>query len=131
MPVIENPLIYDYDISGGVGLNGDILQVWEQEALINSLKMWISSRRADIIREPERGGYLIDWLTKAMSADNIDAIQMSIRDGLDQDFSPHLQVINLIVTPDVQKRQWRIYMEIYSPELKLQAVLDERIKATI
>ncbi len=131
MPVIENPLIYDYDISGKVGLSGDILQVWEQDALINSLKMWISSRRGGIIREPTRGGYLIDWLTKTMSETNIENLEMSIRDGIDQDFSPHLQIINLIVSPDTKKRQWNIYMEVFSPELKLRAVLDERIKATL
>ena len=131
MPIIENPLIYDHDISGRIGLSGDILQVWEQDALINSLKMWISSRKGDMIHEPRRGGYLIDWLTKSMNETNIENLEMSIRDGLDQDFSPRLQIINLIVSPDTKKRQWNIYMEVFSPELKLRAVLDERIKATL
>lgn len=131
MPITETPLIFDYDISGRVGISGDILQVWEKDALINSLKMWIISRRGDVVREPQRGGYVFDWLLKPMNSVNAEEVEMSIRDGIDQDFTPFLRILNLSVTPINEKRQWRIYMEVYSPDLQLKATLDERIKNTI
>ena len=132
MPVTtETPLIFDYDISGRVGTSGDIVQVWEEDALKNSLKMWIVSRRGDIIREPERGGFIIDWLTKPLNEENAENVEMSIRDGIDQSFAPALKIQNLSVTADPERRQWRIYMEVTSPDLKLQVVLDERIKQKI
>ncbi len=132
MPVaIETPLIFDYDISGNIGLSGGIIQVWEEDALINSLKMWIVSRRTDIVREPGRGGYVIDWLTKAAQEQNIENLEMAIRDGIDQDFSPPLQIINLEVTVNALKRTWNIYMEVFSAQLNLRATLEERIKATV
>ena len=131
MPVSESPLIYDYDLSGRVGIGGDIIQVWEDEALINSLKMWIVSRRGDIIREPGRGGYLIDWLLKPMNEISAEDVEMAIRDGIDQDFDPFLKILYLSVTPNKDQRYWNIYMEVYSPDLHLRATLDEKIKATI
>jgi len=130
MPENTTPLVFDYDISGRVGLGGDILQVWERDALINSLKMWVVSRRGDVIREPGRGGYLVDWLTKTMSDDNVENVEMAIRDGIDQDFDPYLRILHLRVTAENSKRYWRIYMEVFSPDLNLQATLDEKIKVT-
>ena len=130
MPEITTPLVFDYDISGRVGLGGDILQVWEKDALVNSLKMWIVSRRGDIIREPERGGYLIDWLTKTMNEENAENVEMAIRDGIDQDFNPYLKILHLKVTAENSKRYWKIYLEVYSPDLNLQIQLSEKIKVT-
>lgn len=131
MPIIETPLIFDYDISGRIGLSGEIVQVWERDALINSLKMWIISRKGGIVREPGRGGYVFDWLLKPMHEVNAEDVEMSIRDGIDQDYTPYLKILNLKVTPNGAGRYWRIYMEVYSPELNMQATLDEKIKATV
>jgi hypothetical protein len=130
MPVAETPLVFDYDISGRVGVAGDILQVWEKEALVNSLKMWIMSRKGDIIREPNRGGYLIQWLTRPMSEENAENVEMAIRDGIDQDFDPYLKILFLKVTPNYINRYWDIYMEVESPQLNVQTALSARIKGT-
>lgn len=123
------PLIFDYDYLGSTTTNGELKHIWEKEALTQSIKLWIASFKGDSIRNPRRGGYVTQWLMKPMGEVDEDVVEMSIRDGLFQDFKPYLEVLNLSVTPNRENRQWEIYMEVYSPTLKLKTQVSERIKA--
>lgn len=131
MAINEDVLIFDHDLEGTILPNGTIKQLWEKDALTNSLKMWITSRRGDVVREPERGGYLYSWLTKPLREEEIDNIEMAIRNGIEQDFQPFLRIIALQVTPNYEGRYWEIYLETYSPYLALRSTVNEKIKATI
>lgn len=126
--ITDYPIVYDVSLDGKVKKNGEISQVWNKEALVNALKMWIASYKGEYIRNPEAGGYVTKHLMKPMRQDGIDAIKSSIRNGISDDFRPFLRIRQLEVVPNYEKRYWRIYMEVYSPDLKVDATVDEKIK---
>ena len=128
MIVADSNLIYDTDINGGTDSNGQILQAWGSDALSNAILMWLISFKGDVIHDPSRGGYFTQWLFKPMIAKNIDKMKMAIRDGLEQDFIPKLQLKALDIVPNYTKRYWGVYMEVFSPALKLNATVDAKIK---
>jgi len=123
--------IFDHDYQGFVDGQGKISQLWGEEALNQSIKLWLVSSQGDIVRGPKRGGYINYWLMKPMAVDNIDRIKMAIKDGIYQDFTPSLAIELLQIEADFENRQWHIYMEVYSPTLKTKATIDEIIKARV
>jgi len=125
---IDVPTVYDHSYSGGIDSSGNIEQLWGEDALNNSLKMWLASFTGEILRQPQRGGYLMYWLLKPMSEKNIKNIKMTLQDGFNQDFSPYLEVYNLNVEPLYDERCWHIQMEVYSHTYKVRTIIDEKIK---
>lgn len=123
--------IFDHDYQGFVDGQGKILQLWGEEALKQSIKLWLASFQGDIVRNPKRSGYITYWLMKPMSVDNIDRIKMAIKDGIYQDFTPSLIIDLLQIEADFENRHWHIYMEVYSPTLKTKAIVDEKIRARV
>ena len=123
------PILYDHDLKGGINDNGEINQIWEKDALNNAIKLWIASFKGEMIRRPNRGGYITRWLLKPMQSTDIDQIKMALRDGLEQDFVPYLEILDLSIIPDYENRQWKFYMEVYAPDLKIKTIISERIKS--
>ena len=128
MKINENVLVYDVDILGQIEPNGAIKELWEEDALSNAIKIWITSHKGDFIREPNRGGYVIQWFTRPMNTVNRQDIEMAIRNGFDQDFRPYMNIISLHIIPNNEKRYWELYMEVFSNDLNLRATIEERIR---
>ena len=128
---VERGLIYDHLLEGGINNNDEINQVWGKEALDNAIKMWLASMEGEIIRQPNRGGYLRPLLTKPMHEINQDELEMTIRDGFDQDMNPYLQILDLQVTPDYSNQTWQLYMRVYSNDYKILTEVSEDIKARV
>jgi len=128
---VNVPVIYDLDLSGGVDSQGQIKQLWGEDALNNAIKMWIASFKGEILRAPGRAGYITQWLVRPMTESNIDDIEMAIRDGINQDFFPVLSILNITITPNYAGRYWEIYIEVYSEILKIRTVVSEKIKAQV
>jgi hypothetical protein len=127
---LENTkLIFDHDLLGTINADGSIKQIWEEEALKQSIKLWIASKKGEALRAPERGGYINRWLMQPMKDSNIDIIKMAIRDGIAQDFTPLLEILELDVKPLYDKRAWYIYLKVRCKNLKLEVEVSERIKA--
>lgn len=127
--LFDYPIIYDLDMAGGIDKQGNIKELWNIDALTNSIKMWMSSYRGDFIRRPMRSGYITPLLMKRMNQVDVDEFEQIIRDGFNEDFRPVLRILNLEVVPNYERRYWEIQMEVYSPDLKIQASVSERIKA--
>jgi hypothetical protein len=125
---VSSNLIYDTDLNGGVDSNGQINQLWGSDALSNSIIMWLISFKGDIIHDPNRGGYFTYWLFKPMLLKNVDAMKMSIRNGIDQDFTPKLTLNKLDIIPNFAKRYWNVYMEVYAASLQIGSTVDVNIK---
>lgn len=121
--------IFDYHYLGYTNPRGELQHLWEEEALNQSIKLWIASFKGDAIRKPARGGHVNKLFMQPMKADDEDKVTMAIRDGLFQDFEPHLEIVVLDVTPNLEDRYWELYMEVYSPTLKVKTSVNERIKA--
>jgi hypothetical protein len=129
MAISENKVLYDVDYLGIINVDGTIKELWGEEALNASIKLWIASNVGEIVRDPNRGGYISRHLARPMREADIDNIKMAIRDGIHQDFAPHLQIEDLRVEADYENRRWKMYLEVYSPDLNISATIDESIKA--
>jgi hypothetical protein len=132
--LLENtniPLVYDISYDGLIETTGELKQVWGLNALNNAIKMWLASFSGEILRQPTKGGYLMNWLMKPMSEDNAERIKMGIRDGINQDFIPFVEILNLEVTPNYEYRYWHIVLTVYSDDLKMRTEISENIKNRI
>lgn len=123
--------VFDTDYSGYVKPNGQINEYWGESALNQSIKLWLASYKGDVVRDPRRGGYLTGMLAKPMNIVWADSIKMAIRDGIEQDFEPQLEVRLIQVEPNYEKKYWRIYLEVYAPSLKISTTVDEKIKSKV
>ncbi len=128
---VNKPVLFDYDYQGQTDNKGRIKEFLNKEALSQSLKLWIASMEGDIVRQDKRGGYITRWLMKPMTSVSIDAFEMSIRDGIYQDFTPHLVIQTLEIKPNFEGRYWNIYLEVYSPDYKTNAIVDEKLRARL
>lgn len=128
--ITDYPIVYDLNMEGSIDKKGHVREMWNAEALTNSIKMWISSFRGDIMRGPDRGGYISEILMRPMDETDTDDFEQIIRNGFNEDFRPYLRVYNIEIVPNYERRYWSIRLQVYSPDLKVYAEVDERIKAS-
>lgn len=125
------PHIFDVDYEGNIDSQGQLEYVWGKEALSQSIKLWVASLQGEVIRSPNRGGRIASLLGKPMREVDVDDIEMTIQDGLFQDFRPYLQIVNFSVTPNYEKRHWEFELVAYSQSLRTQVAVSEKIKARV
>lgn len=114
----ESNKIYDIDLKGNIDSYGIICQYYGKEAVQNSIILWLTSFKEDIIRNSGRGGYLTQHLYKHMSPENKINITESIIDGFNNDYTPSAKLKSLKVTPDYENNQWVIELVVYFAILK-------------
>ena len=110
--------IYDTDLQGKVDSSGMIAQYFGKEAVQNSIVLWLTSFKEDIIRNSGRGGYVTQYLYKPMSPQNRINIIESIVDGFNNDYVPAAKLQSIKVTPDCENNQWIIDLVVYVSVLK-------------
>lgn len=128
MNVSNIPKIYDI-IYSGTNANKELTEVWNREAFMNSLRIWLASFSGEVIHNPGRGGFLVQFLMKPMTQVNNDIMSEAIRVGLINDFTPRVTVNYVQVVPNYEKRYWEINVSVYSPDLKENLTLSEKIKS--
>lgn len=119
--------IFDYASSGVVTENGIIRTVTANKALAESIKLWLITPKGDLIRNPNRGCNVYEWLNMPLTDLYAAQIRSQLYEGLISDFTPPISVISLEVEPDLTNRAWRIYGEFYSKTYNLSASLDVSI----
>lgn len=110
--------IFDTDILGRKDANGNIAQLTGKDALKNSITAWLTSFRGDLIRAPNRAGYISRHLYKPMNEANRVNIINAITDGFNQDYYPIVNVNSLKVNPNYENKTWEIDLVVYSYLLK-------------
>jgi len=114
----ESKKYSDFTSNAEIELDGSLRIVTGSDALANSLRMWISSFRGEILRNPTKGGYVIQWLMKPMSEETRVRIAEAIEEGLFEDFDPKITLQKLTVTPNYENKYWEIELRGYAPLLK-------------
>jgi hypothetical protein len=97
--------------------------VYNENAIKNALKLWITSYKGDIVKRPNAGGYVTRWLFKQMNDITKQSIYTSILEGIAIDFNNELQVKSLSVVPNYQKRTWELSLIVYSTKYKFETTL--------
>lgn len=121
------PEVFDIDLLGNTQ-SGNLKEIYDYEALNNSLKLWIASYRGDYIGMETMGGYVTESLNRPMRDIDIIDVKQAITVGLKNDFKPKLEIISLAVEPDYRKRRWRIMLDAYAPSVNIRVRIDENIK---
>ena len=118
----------DTDIRGLIDNSGNLTTLTGTEAIKNSIIVWLTSFRNDILRAPGKGGYLTQHLYKPMSEYNRQLIRDSIVDGLYQDYFPTVRINSIQVSPDYEKKEWTIFLDIYVSEIKEEVTMSTTVK---
>lgn len=118
-----------FDIAyNGVNTLDQLQETWDKDALINALTLWMASFTDERVHGARRGGAITRHLAKPMTQTDALTIDFSIRTGLDTDFLPKLQVVDLKVTPVYDQRYWNIQLTVYSPDLKTNLSVNQKLK---
>lgn len=125
---MDNVNYIDTDIRGLIDNSGNLVTLTGTEAIKNSIIVWLTSFRNDILRSPGKGGYLTQHLYKPMSEYNRDLIRDSIIDGLYQDYFPSVRINSIQVVPEYEKKEWTIYLDIYVSEIKEEVTMSTTVK---
>jgi len=108
----------DTDILGTVDNAGLITQYVDKEAVQNSITMWLTSFHSDILRNPNRGGYVVQHLYKPMTESTKTAIRNAIVDGFEQDYYPTAILKNIEIISDYSNKTWIINLKVYVSIIK-------------
>lgn len=128
MKTTNQTLYKDYSIDAELETTGALKILVGKEAITNALRQWISSFRGEIIRDPNRGGYITRWLMKPLSEDTALAIKRAILDGFVDEFYPVLIPSLIEVIPNYEREYWEIHIEAYSPEFRENINVIENIR---
>jgi hypothetical protein len=120
--------IVDVDLTGELDAQGKIPYHTGPDALTNAIKMWVASFKGDILDHPSKGGYVTSLLMKPMNQVSVEVLTESILNGLENDFSPPLQILDLQIDPDYKNRTWKFYLSVFSPDLRMGSVVNEEIQ---
>jgi len=107
-------LYYDLPNYKYTNANGELRPLYNEDALANAIKIWITSARGENIRRID-GGYLYAQLGKPMNSNTAEAIKNSLLLGFENDFTPNLTITTLEVVPDYVNKIWKIYIAGFTP----------------
>lgn len=125
----QNQVIYkDYSIDADLTSTGALKVLEGRDAITNALKLWISSFRGEVMRDPSKGGYITRWLMKPISETTAVAIKRAILDGLNDEFYPILIPSIVDIIPNYEREYWEIHIEAYSPEFRENINMVENIR---
>lgn len=111
-----NNLYLDYPIYKEVKSNGELKTYKNSDALAQAIKIWLSSSKGEKIRT-RSGGVLIPFIGKLLTTENANSMKNAIIFGLQHDFTPPIEVVNIDVYPNVEKQRWEIDIIGYNATL--------------
>lgn len=123
-----NQLIFDYSYKGGLDPQGRITQLWQEDALKNSIRLWIGSFEGDLIGQPYRGGKVMRYLLKPMSQVNLKQFSGALKKSFNDEFGGFAKIESLNITPQFNERRWEVSMVVSSYSLKLRTEIIDYIK---
>lgn len=123
-----NQLIFDYSYKGGLDAQGRIVEQWQEEALKNSIRLWIGSFEGDIIGQPYRGGKVMRFLLKPMGQVNLKQFSGAMKKSFNDEFGGFAKMESLEITPVFNERKWEVSMVVSSYTLKLRTEIIDYIK---
>lgn len=115
---IKEIVYTDFPLIKEITMNGEIKVYENNKALMQAVKIWLSSSNGEKIRSRD-GGCLIRFLGKVMDENTIGEMERVIRNSLETEFSPNLTVDTLKVIADKTRNRWIIYIVAFSIELQI------------
>jgi len=111
--VADNLISLDFNFFGfDKKIDESTLLRYGNNANVNRVLFWLSSKRTDYVREPEKGGVLYEFLGKLNSNTNINDWEESLTIKFNNEFFNDMQIVTLKLTPDYKKRKLAIMMVV-------------------
>jgi hypothetical protein len=85
------------------------------DAIRNKVMLWLVSSNGDYVREPEKGGPLVNLIGRALNEQNAIAIKQMMTSFFEDTFNIDLNLVGLTVTPNAEKRRWELVFSISDP----------------
>ncbi|MDD5651516.1 MAG: hypothetical protein PHF86_14070 [Candidatus Nanoarchaeia archaeon] len=93
---------HDIDIFGRESKPGTALEYFNADAIANALTLFLTTKKGDLLRNPNEGGVIDVAMFKTLNDGNIQKIGFQLKNAINNYFAPliELQAINLI--PDYE-----------------------------
>lgn len=114
----NNILYYDFPFYKKTNANGSMVKLTDSDALAQAVKIWLVSKNNERIRSLG-GGIIYRHLGKMMDDDRADLIKNDIIQGLQEDFYPPLNTVEVNVIPNYEKQRWEITIVAYNADLSI------------
>lgn len=108
----------DVSLTRRITSEGALKELVNEDALSQAFKIWLVSSVNEKVRTTS-GGWLIPYIGKPMTEENLRLLKVSIKTGIETDFKPALTIITLEVVPIYEKQQWVIYLVGFNPDLNI------------
>ena len=113
--VQEQKIYQDLDVFGNENSDGTAKLYLDNEAIKMAFTLWLTSKRGDFLRQPTLGGVFDTLLFKQMSEEKAQMIHFSIKNAINNSFSPTIKLLDLQITPNYEQRYWEIYIKYENP----------------
>ena len=118
------PVIQDIDIYGRNNPDGSALEFFEEDAIKNSITLWISSKKGDFILNPSEGGILDNFLFKNLRAESLNLARVQLINSLTQFFGDAINLDGVDIFPDYETRTTQLEIRYTIITNKKQQVLN-------
>jgi hypothetical protein len=99
--------VHDVDLFGKLDAAGNPIELFDDDAIGNALKIWLGSRNSDYIKNSS-GGPLEKVNFKNLSIANKDRLTFQITNAIENAFSPSIFLEYVNVRPNYEMRAWEI-----------------------
>ena len=103
----------DLNVFGNENPNGEPVTHFDDEAISNALSMWLSTKRGEVVNQPNEGGALDSLIFKNLNSNPLP-IQTRLRRDIERAFGGVLRVNSIQVQPDFDTKTWKIALVITS-----------------
>lgn len=91
----------------------DKLIKYGTDANINKVLFWLSSKKLDYVREPDKGGVLYSLLGLLNSEDGLAEAENLIKQRFNDEFMGYMDLVVLKLIPNKKSKKLVIYMAVY------------------
>ena len=107
---------YDFHLTGKLNKFGDTKTLTDSDAVKQAIQIFFSTTNGEKIHS-RSGGSLTQYLGKMIDDNQSAKIRSAILLGLENEFTPHMTVVDLKVEGDKQNNLYNIYLVAYNEEL--------------
>ncbi len=104
-------IYHDLDFYLNTDNKGNPIIHLEEDAIKNALTVWLTSAKGDIIENPQIGGLLDESVFKNMNETNALALEFKIKNAINNQFFPAVQLLEVRVIPNYEDRMWEITLD--------------------
>jgi hypothetical protein len=91
---------HDIDIFGAESQPGTALEYINADAIANALKLFLTLKRGELLRNPNDGGIIDVAAFKSLNDENIKKIGFQIKNAINNYFTPLIELVSIELTPD-------------------------------